>query len=948
MFPKKSLKVLLSIFTITLLVGLGFRVALALNYIDFSGTDTQDIRWPAGQTLSFVQGGAERTRIDATTGNVVIPQGLTVSGTFNMTGTYTGSVSAGNVTSGDFGSNYSGGNFSFPANVGIGTTAPGGILDIAGAGAGSTDVMIRSTKTDSTGESAALLFKTSGTQTVGIINGFDQDYVSSGQYMADALVIRSLRSGGLNLAAENASGDIRFYPGSVGTPALTVYRSGNVGIGTTSPASKLHIPNVNLNSAASGLTLEGGWPWTYYKDNETNQPSWVVYGDNNFYVRSVPYADRNSSDLSTVGNIWLTIGTGGNVGIGTTGPGYGLDVVSDSYVRIGTKTNIGNFLYLNKYSSATSNNLVYQTAGIINARIRMGDGVTNRLDIDDGTTGNERLSIRLDTGNVGIGTTGPQSKLNVLTGGTSFTVPNHGELGASTSARFLLHGAEPGVMLSSDYTTTQTGTETRLIGMQIGVYGSGDVRPQIYYGGQSLEFVQTTPNGSTANRRMVIDTSGNVGIGTVPKTWDTWYNPMQIGAGGFLFGHDSSPASAGFGSNVYISSGHKRVGVGQAVLIDTEGGTFQFMTAPSGAADSAISWTNALNILNSGNVGIGTTSPGYPLDVASDGEFKIRARNTNTGAGQNAYMTIDTASTAGESYLEFRTGQQGSTYGFIEYNRDGSLRFETSGHNDRMTIHSSGNVGIGTTSPGYKLDVAGAINSTGGIITPDIQFYGSQKIYNGDNSYLYIRSNSTSGAIRLMNNSTSSVGYLYGDGSSFGFLTTGGNWAVYMDQSSNWYSSRMYDKDSAGYYMDPASTSVTNVVQSNSYFLRGCHSCGYLAGSYNNIGGNSTYSNPIYTIGTDYAPSDSSLNNIYGIGYPHGNWWGSAGGRPAGWGMYAAANGDIRVILDAENGIVWSSASTRSPIFYDSDNTGYYVDRASTSNLNAANFAGNVGIGTSP
>jgi len=337
MFPKKSLKVLLSIFTITLLVGLGFRVALALNYIDFSGTDTQDIRWPAGQTLSFVQGGAERMRIDATTGNVVIPQGLTVSGTFNMTGTYTGSVSAGNVTSGDFGSNYSGGNFSFPANVGIGTTAPGGILDIAGAGAGSTDVMIRSTKTDSTGESAALLFKTSGTQTVGIINGFDQDYVSSGQYMADALVIRSLRSGGLNLAAENASGDIRFYPGSVGTPALTVYRSGNVGIGTTSPASKLHIPNVNLNSAASGLTLEGGWPWTYYKDNETNQPSWVVYGDNNFYVRSVPYADRNSSDLSTVGNIWLTIGTGGNVGIGTTSPTQQLHIYGDNTDSIGIR-----------------------------------------------------------------------------------------------------------------------------------------------------------------------------------------------------------------------------------------------------------------------------------------------------------------------------------------------------------------------------------------------------------------------------------------------------------------------------------------------------------------------------------------------------------------------------------------------------------------------------------
>src|SRR3989338_680884 len=602
MFPKKSLKVLLSIFTITLLVGLGFRVALALNYIDFSGTDTQDIRWPAGQTLSFVQGGAERTRIDATTGNVVIPQGLTVSGTFNMTGTYTGSVSAGNVTSGDFGSNYSGGNFSFPANVGIGTTAPGGILDIAGAGAGSTDVMIRSTKTDSTGESAALLFKTSGTQTVGIINGFDQDYVSSGQYMADALVIRSLRSGGLNLAAENASGDIRFYPGSVGTPALTVYRSGNVGIGTTSPASKLHIPNVNLNSAASGLTLEGGWPWTYYKDNETNQPSWVVYGDNNFYVRSVPYADRNSSDLSTVGNIWLTIGTGGNVGIGTTGPGYGLDVVSDSYVRIGTKTNIGNFLYLNKYSSATSNNLVFQTAGTINARIRMGDGVTNRLDIDDGTTGNERLSIRLDTGNVGIGTTSPAQKLHIKGGDNTGLQINGSDYGGGY---IKITGRDQNIdgTISSFYHTIDVKMKTQ-----------GDNAGN----GAELTILQLFKEG-WGGGDIVAFPRGSVGIGYT----DTSGNKLAVN-GTIYATQVNASASGGLCINGDCKTAWSQVGGGP--------------------------WTTSGNNIynnNSGNVGIGTTSPDAKLTIqgANDATGGLDFRNaagSNIGAiygdGSNFYI----------------------------------------------------------------------------------------------------------------------------------------------------------------------------------------------------------------------------------------------------------------------------------------------------------------------
>src|SRR3989338_5753963 len=199
MFPKKSLKVLLSIFTITLLVGLGFRVALALNYIDFSGTDTQAIRWPAGQTLSFVQGGAERIRIDATTGNVVIPQGLTVSGTFSMTGTYTGSVSAGNISSGDFGSNYSGGNFSFPANVGIGTTGPGAKLEISGT-------------------SDALRFLVDDSNTVTLnTNVLD-------------------REAHLTLAS---GGNITLTPYS--SAQNVVISQGNVGIGTTSPGTPLHV-----------------------------------------------------------------------------------------------------------------------------------------------------------------------------------------------------------------------------------------------------------------------------------------------------------------------------------------------------------------------------------------------------------------------------------------------------------------------------------------------------------------------------------------------------------------------------------------------------------------------------------------------------------------------------------------------------------------------------------
>jgi FtsZ-binding cell division protein ZapB len=105
----------------------------------------------------------------------------------------------------------------------------------------------------------------------------------------------------------------------------------------------------------------------------------------------------------------------------------------------------------------------------------------------------------------------------------------------------------------------------------------------------------------------------------------------------------------------------------------------------------------------------------------------------------------------------------------------------------------------------------------------------------------------------------------------------------------------------------------------NANIRRTAHNNGFLEGSYNNVGGNSSYTNPIYTIGSNYNPNPTSLSNMYGIGYSHGNFWGSSGDRPTGWGQYVAADGDARIILDASGGHVWASGTVRA-------NGGYKVD----------------------
>ena len=150
--------------------------------------------------------------------------------------------------------------------------------------------------------------------------------------------------------------------------------------------------------------------------------------------------------------------------------------------------------------------------------------------------------------------------------------------------------------------------------------------------------------------------------------------------------------------------------------------------------------------------------------------------------------------------------------------------------------------------------------------------------------------------------------------SGFYFQDYGGGWRMEDSTYIRVYGSKM--------------VYLTNGTLVSGPIRRADHVGGWLEGSYNNIGANSQYSNPIYTIGSNYNPSNSSLSDMYGIGYSHGNFWGSSSGRPTGWGMYAAADGDIRCILDASSGIVWasSSMSVGTNVVHHQGNLGAWAD----------------------
>ncbi|HYV92656.1 MAG TPA: hypothetical protein VE978_12750 [Chitinophagales bacterium] len=171
-----------------------------------------------------------------------------------------------------------------------------------------------------------------------------------------------------------------------------------------------------------------------------------------------------------------------------------------------------------------------------------------------------------------------------------------------------------------------------------------------------------------------------------------------------LFSLNIGQANAFFG-NVDWSSGFKFLQVemdaaGGTNFIDM--GTQQLFSVPyalfAATTGSSINnqWTTSdSNVYNNntGNIGIGTSSPSSPLSVqgSSNSDQISIFQNANTTHG----------------------------WGFFGNSSDGSLNFDRFGPHagPKITILDAGNVGIGTTTPGQKLDVNGTTKTTNFIMT---------------------------------------------------------------------------------------------------------------------------------------------------------------------------------------------------------------------------------------
>ena len=129
-------------------------------------------------------------------------------------------------------------------------------------------------------------------------------------------------------------------------------------------------------------------------------------------------------------------------------------------------------------------------------------------------------------------------------------------------------------------------------------------------------------SGNGARDLVLQDLGGNVGVGVTPSAWRSGARAFQSGANGYLTLWEQANGSANLGFGVYEGSSnafnYKTTG-DATTLYSQLSGAHKWFTAPSGTAGNPITFTQAMTLDASGNLGIGVTSPAAKLHVEGSG-----------------------------------------------------------------------------------------------------------------------------------------------------------------------------------------------------------------------------------------------------------------------------------------------------------------------------------------
>jgi hypothetical protein len=415
-------------------------------------------------------------------------------------------------------------------------------------------------------------------------------------------------------------------------------------------------------SSAAAITGTTITATTLSVNGDVTIPDKIVHaGDTNTAIR-FPAADTVT--VETAGAERLRVDSSGNVGIGTSSPAYNLQVSASTSAALSVIAAADNSaaVFFGDAASATQGRISYNNAN------------DSFLFFTDAT---ERMRINA-SGNVGIGTSSPGQRLHVQTAAFSDSVVRI-STGAGTIGNFKR------LEFTDNAGALVTGSITSFGSAQ----GSGNDNAMAF-----------TVN---AAERMRIDASGNLGLGVTPSAWGSAVKVAQV-SNASIAGQSNQ---ALFSNNAFFDgSGWKYISSSPAsqYYLDINA-QHQWLTAPSGTAGNAITFTQAMTLNASGNLGVGTSSPATILDVSGVSPT-LTLRDSRTSAtwsagvqlGKIDFYTSDVTGIGAHSVASIEVVAGGSNTA----SPDGQLVFSTGLYNaaatERMRIDSSGNLLVGTTA----------------------------------------------------------------------------------------------------------------------------------------------------------------------------------------------------------------------------------------------------------